>query len=138
MSLITDEQELIGAKGRFGYSIQTYDDGYGPLWILSESLGVTGIIRAQTWNDAYEIAEDEFFPSPDEGPEEWEKEYGADWSENACWQESYGFRPNSRNEPNGSFYQKDLNGERLEKLTPALLESLEITLEITLEISNRE
>lgn len=76
MSLINDTQRLVGAKSRFGHKIATYDDGYGPLWIHRDSMGISGIVRAQTWEDAYSICEDEFFPEASETIEEIVKEYG--------------------------------------------------------------
>jgi hypothetical protein len=133
-SLINDDQSLLSATAR-GYSVLTYDDGFGPLWVMRDSMGISGIVRAQTWYDAYEICEDEIFPSPShgEGPEEWEKEYGPDWFENAIWQENFGIRPNgarSQEEENSSFYQKDLNGELLFQLTEQTLNEYGIVLEI--------
>lgn len=74
--LITDEQSLVSAQFNHGTPIQTYDDGFGPLFILRDSMGVQGIIRAQTWEDAYGIAEDEMFPDCDLSMEEIVKEYG--------------------------------------------------------------
>lgn len=74
--LISDEQTLIGAKSRFGHSIPVYDDGFGLLFIHRDSMGVSGIVRAQTWEDAYSICEDEFFPEASETVEELRKEYG--------------------------------------------------------------
>ena len=74
--LITDEQSLVSAQFNHGTPIQTYDDGFGPLFILRDSMGVQGIIRAQTWEDAYSIAEDEMFPDCDLTMEEIVKEYG--------------------------------------------------------------
>jgi hypothetical protein len=56
--------------------IPVYDGGFGPLWIHRNSIGVTGIVRAPTWSDAYSICEDEFFPEADETVEELKKEYG--------------------------------------------------------------
>src|SRR5215831_2643537 len=73
---ITDSQQLRGAKSRFGHEIATYDDGFGPLWISLNSLGINGIVRAKSWEDAYSICEDEFFPEADETVEELVKEYG--------------------------------------------------------------
>lgn len=55
------------------------------------------------------------------------------WMENELFQESYGFRPNGANvqDKHGhGIYQRDLNGESLDQLTPELLARLEITLEI--------
>ena len=74
--LIEDGQTLKAAKSRFGYSIPVYDDGFGPLWISRNSMSINGIVRAQTWEDAYGICEDEFFPEADETMEELIKEYG--------------------------------------------------------------
>jgi hypothetical protein len=75
--LITDSQALKGAKySPSEYAIQTYDDGFGPLWISRNSIGINGIVRAQTWETAYSICEDEFFPEADETIEQIRKEYG--------------------------------------------------------------
>ncbi len=75
-NLITDSQQFNGAKYASGSEIPTYDDGYGPLWISRCSIGIMGIVRARTWEDAYSICEDEFFPEADETIEEIIKEYG--------------------------------------------------------------
>ena len=76
-ALITDDQRLVSARCKFSeYAIQTYDDGFGPLWISRNSIGINGIVRAKTWEDAYSICEDEFFPEADETIEEIIKEYG--------------------------------------------------------------
>ena len=72
---MNDNQTLNAAHTQYNNPIQTYDDGYGPLFILRDSMGIQGIIRARTWEDAYEIAEDEFFPEADETMEEILKEY---------------------------------------------------------------
>lgn len=74
--LINDSQQFIGAKYHSGHAIQTYDDGYGPLWISRNSIGINGIVRARTWEDAYGICEDEFFPEATETLDEIVKEYG--------------------------------------------------------------
>jgi hypothetical protein len=142
-ALINDEQSLISASSRFGHAIPIYDDGYGPLFVHRDSMGISGIVRSRTWEDAYSICEDEFFPSGDGEsckemeridalPEGSEKDHAQ-----ACWEEAYGFRSNARRMPDGSLssiYAKDLNGDRLDLLTPELLEMLEITLVIESEI----
>ena len=74
--LISDTQALRGAQTRYGTDIRTYDDGFGPLWVMRDSLGIMGIVRAQTWESAYEIAEDEFFPEATETLDELQREYG--------------------------------------------------------------
>lgn len=126
--MIIDEQTLNGASTGHGSPIPIYDDGYGPLWIHRGSMGITGIVRARSWYDAYSLCEDEFFPDADENEEDWIKEYGEDFVENPCWQEAFGFRNNSRN--GSPIYAKDLNGDRLDLLTPELVGALGITLDI--------
>lgn len=74
--LITDEQTLVSASTRFGNPIPIYDDGFGQLFIHRNSMGISGIVRASTWEDAYGICEDEFFPTANETWEELVKEYG--------------------------------------------------------------
>ncbi len=76
MKQITDEQTLVLARGRFDMSIPVYDDGYGELYVMRDSIGIVGIVRARSWADAYEICEDEFFVEASETIEELQKEYG--------------------------------------------------------------
>lgn len=139
MRLINDSQTLNGAKTRFGSPIPVYDDGYGPLFIHRDSMGINGIVRAKTWEDAYCICEDEFFPAGDQDAGEAMKlidamaeggEKNHAWE---CWHESYGFRGHTRKMPDGSLsgiYAKCLNGDRLDELTPELVAGLEINLDI--------
>jgi hypothetical protein len=75
-TLIKDGQSLDSATGIFGYPIKTYDDGFGPLWVYRDSMGVSGIVRAKTWEDAYSICEDEFMSEASETLDEIIKEYG--------------------------------------------------------------
>lgn len=56
--------------------IPVYDDGFGPLWIHRDSMGISGIVRAQTFENAYSICEDEFFPEATETVDELVQEYG--------------------------------------------------------------
>lgn len=137
--LIADSESLISARFNHGTPIPTYDDSLGPLFIHRDSMGVSGIVRAQTWEDAYEICEDEFFPAGDSEAAEGMKEIeslpdGAEKNHaQACWDESYGFRNNSRRETDGtlsSIYSKDLNGDSLDLLTLDLLGCLGIILTI--------
>lgn len=74
--LINDSQRLVGARTRFNSEIKTYDDGFGQLYIHRNSMGICGIVRAKTWEDAYGICEDEFFLEADETIEDLIKEYG--------------------------------------------------------------
>jgi len=141
-ALITDSQSLVSASIR-GHSVPTYDDGFGRLYVWQTTCGnfgmVGGIVRAQSWEDAYSICEDEFFPAGDEDaaadyakmealPDGEEKNHAQ-----ACWDEAYGHRGNGRKMADGSMsyiYAKDLNGDRLDALTPGMIAEWEIVLEI--------
>ena len=138
-SQIADAHSIITVNSRFGYPVAFWDDGSGPLWIHRDSMGITGIIRAQTWEDAYSAAEDELFPAGDEDAAEAMREIEAtpEGEERdhlqACFDEVYGYRGSARQMPDGtlsSIYSKDLNGDSLDPLTDELAEQLEITLEI--------
>lgn len=133
MELITYEQSLIGAKSCFGSPIRVYDDGYGQLYIHRDSMGISGIVRARTWEDAYSICEDEFFPTADD--EAFETDYDQlSAHEQACWDEAYGCRPNGQGGPtpdkDRGVYAKDLNGDSLDLLTAELIAELGITLDV--------
>jgi hypothetical protein len=74
---IHDDQQLIGASMHDGsITIPIYDDGSGPLWILRDSMGIQGIVRCDTWEEAYSIAEDELLDDCDLSMDEIVKEYG--------------------------------------------------------------
>jgi hypothetical protein len=59
MSVISDEQTLIGATTEYGTPIKVYDDGFGLLWVYRESLGITGIVRAMSYEAAWDCVLDE-------------------------------------------------------------------------------
>lgn len=129
---LTDEHMLTGVTRR-GSPIPFYDDGFGPLFIHRDSMGITGVVRAQTWSDAYSICENELFPPGDEDaqaemeriaalPEGEEKN-----SAQTCFDEAYGFRDGTRAD-GSSIYAKDLNGDTLDRLTDRLVQELELEL----------
>lgn len=138
---MNDNQTLNAARTQYNNPIQTYDDGHGPLFILWDSMSVLGIIRARTWEDAYSIAEDEFFPDADQEAADEQTRIDAlpDGEEKnhaqACWDESYGYRPNGRRTLEGTtshIYAHDLNGEALDQTTQEeLLTRYNIALDIT-------
>ena len=49
---------------------RTWDDGFGPLWLFLDSHGpwlvAKGLVRAQTWEDAWGCVEDEILDAADE------------------------------------------------------------------------
>ena len=136
-ALIHDDQSLRGAWTRHGSPIQAYDDGYGSLWVYRDSMGITGIVRAQTWDDAYEIVLDEFLKPIDQG--EVHEAYGFDTpadfhaaleggeSDQVALVEGYHYQPNATGT---GIVATDLNGEALDRLTPALADRLGMELDI--------
>lgn len=137
---IPESHSLDSATFASGVSIPVYDDGRGPLWIVRDSMGVDAIIRADTWEEAWGIWEDEFAPEADEATyEEMAKE--CDYNgpidllyQSATWQENYGTRPNGANKKDKhghGIYQRDLNGIFLEELSPELMGILGITLTLS-------
>ena len=137
--LIVYGQRLVSAAHSHGLAIPTYDDGTGSLWIHRNSMGISGIVRADTWETAYGICEDEFFPAGDTDANEESARIAAMTEgkaardhERACWEEAYGYRNSgARRMPDGSrsyIYAKDLSGDSLDPLTPELVKALEITL----------
>ncbi len=129
-----DELELTSVKTFFGHSVPVYDDGFGSLYIHRDSMGISGVVKAQTWEDAYAICEDEFFCSADE------EAFAAGWEEmsdheQACWNESYGYRPNGQGGPtpktDRGVYARDPNGDLLDLLTPQLADELQLTVVLT-------
>lgn len=144
--IIPEGQTLVSARFIHGTPISVYDDGFGELYIHRDSMGVSGIVRAQSWEDAYEICEDEFFPAGDDeaGEEYLRIEALPDGEEKnhaqACWDEAYGYRGNSRREKDGttsSIYAKDLNGDSLDTLTAELAARIGIILVLEDENSVR-
>jgi hypothetical protein len=107
-----------------------YDDGYGPVWIYRDAGGLLGIVRAQTWEDAYGICEDVIF---DDASEEDVVAYEHEQAQGKSL-EGIGYRPNGT--PSNDvgawaktpYYQEDLNGSSLNLLTAKLIEELRLTL----------
>lgn len=95
-SLINDNQRLVAIINEFGRKLPIHDAGNGPLWIHRNSIGISGIVRADSWESAYSICEDEFFPAGDDfdpadfatiflcGRELWLHEHGNSWE---AWQQ---------------------------------------------------
>jgi hypothetical protein len=160
---VTDNQVLLSARRvslapyflcgswSFGtaYPVRVYDDSWGTVFIHRDSGGINGIVRAQTWEDGYGICEDEFFPEADETAEELQKAYGpggedgdgeTEWTENALFQDAYGFRPNGPNDRDTvkhGIYAKDLNGDHLDSLTRKLRAELDIALTVSNQYGER-
>jgi hypothetical protein len=121
---------FVGAQsGRFTkYPMRTYDDGYGPLWLYRESLGPLGIVRAETWEDAWSCVEDEILDDAD--PDLWDEDERAAATANEP-PEGCGYRPSGSGDHSWNqtgIYQQDLNGNSLDLLTPELMEEYGIVI----------
>jgi hypothetical protein len=74
--IIPEDLCLTGAcHHRGNVKIATYDQGWGKVYIMRNSMGIQGITRCICWEDAWEICEDEFFPEADETVKEIEKDH---------------------------------------------------------------
>lgn len=130
---------LARVLNEYDREIKIYDDAIGPLWILCDSTGIVGIVRASSWEDAHSIAEDELYPEADEETfadiaRECDCADPEQLLESAVFQESYGFRPNGINKTDKhrhGIYQKDLNGDRLDRLNLQLIQQLKLRVFLT-------
>jgi hypothetical protein len=96
-------------------------------FILDPLPGIGDMIRVFLLKECKEISilPEQIIEATPEGDEKTHLE--------ACWDESFGYRGNTRKMEDGSLssiYQKDLNGDSLELLTRELASQLEITLQI--------
>jgi len=127
--VIADDQSLSGAKTRFGSPIRIWDAGFGPLWIYREPLGVLGIVRASTWEEAYECVIDEIMHDADPTDfDDWPTDGEQDLPEGVHYR--YNGVP-SNDGLESAMAAEDLNGAFLDPLTQALLDELQLTLEIS-------
>lgn len=133
--LIVDSQALRGATyGDPGYKLRTWDDGWGTLWLYSESLGPVGIVRASTWEEAYSCVIDEIMDDADpEDPDTYARSYdpsaAADTLAEGCHWRSSGEPSNEG--LHSPIAQEDLNGSLLEPLTLARATELSIVLDVS-------
>lgn len=75
---IKNETVLTGAHSLpWNLPLHTYDDGLGPVWIYSEGHGPRMVVRALSFDKAYEIILDELPPIPQEDLPEAYGYYGA-------------------------------------------------------------
>lgn len=121
---IPNDVNIIGATHN-DQPLRFWDDGFGPTWVYRDTMGVVGVVRANSWADAYQCVIDEIMPDADpEDAEIWDGETLA---------EGYHFRSSgvpSAEELNSHVAQEDLNGSMLQRLTPDLANELGIALKI--------
>lgn len=135
-----------------------WDEGYGKLWAYSETLGLMGVVRARTWEAAYEACSDEIMHgctwaelleecdlncaegcACNEETETLcdEAQERAEIQESGNLPEGHGYRSNgepSNEGIHGEFYSYDLNGQALEELTPELAERLGLIVNVRYKI----
>jgi hypothetical protein len=120
MNMENDDKQfkVIWHEGRL--QLDTWDDGFGPLWIMRNSISVDGIVRADTWENAYQACVDEILA---------DGEHELDRTGELI--EGYEYRGSgvpSNPKLTSSIASIDLNGQLLEKLTPELCEALNIEI----------
>ena len=158
--LISDDETLTGCKNEYGRQLKIWDDGFGQLYVFSNSLGVGGVVRAMSESDAWECVSDEIKTpiAVDDLPTAYGSfdkmcEAGFSASFAARWHDVY-FHVNmlAKANPTDGEYPEliegyelqsnatatgivnvDLNGERLEVLTPELAAELNLTVQTTVD-----
>lgn len=130
------EDGIPAVTTEFGSPVRWWDDGFGPLWIYRDSLGVLGVVRAQTWHDAWECVEDEIMNGCTY--EAAMSALGEEGEQDPALLGEYGFHFRSNGEPSspwasGELAEEDQNGSILDKLTPELAEHLRLTVNVPWE-----
>lgn len=125
-----DAARFMGARTQHGHTLaRFYDDGFGPLWIYRDSGGLMAVVRAMSWETAWEVVEDEILDDADpEDIAEWQASSDHDSVEPP---EGIYFRPNGGGDQPWAktpYAQEDLNGSSLDMLTYQLLGHLGLTL----------
>ena len=65
-----------------GNALDVWDDGFGQCWVVIETYGVIGVVRATTWEEAYECALDEIMYDADpDDPATYARDYDPDADE---------------------------------------------------------
>lgn len=130
------------AVNEFGRRVPCIDEGFldSPIFVYLDSHGPVGIVRAQSWEGAWEVVQDCFLPDADPAdPDTYARSYDetADPTDLA---EGIGFRPNGvpctdpDTNPRGlqsHMYAEDLNGSQLNGCT---VDSLASDYGITLHL----
>jgi len=128
---INDGQSLDSAS-KSGHPLRTWDDGFGPLWIYRECFGPVGIVRAQTWEDAWECVVDEIMDDADMD-DAFDPACGANQETGELAEGCY-FRGNgipSNDGLNEPIASEDLNGSSLDSLSDDLASALGIEIKVS-------
>lgn len=124
-----------------GHALRFWDDGSGPLWVYIESTGPVGVVRADTWESAFECCQDEIMHGSTFA--EMVEECGLsaedieEIEDGGSLPDGYQYRSNgepSNEGIHGELCCEDINGCSLELLTPALAEALKLTVNVRFEV----
>lgn len=134
--LITDEHVLIGAAtgqqhGSARYPTRVWDNGFGKLWVYRETLGVLGIVRADSFENAWSCVVDEILDDADpDDPDTYARSYDADADEyelaECCHWRGSGAPSNPK--LTSGIAREDSNGSRLDELTAELATELGVVV----------
>lgn len=117
-------------------AVKWYDDGYGQLYVYSETIGVCGVVRAKSWESAYEICQDEIMDGSSFA--EMIEDCGLTPEDVAAIEkggdlpDGYAYRSNS--DGGKCLCVEDVNGSALDLLTPELAETLGLTVNVRFEV----
>jgi len=116
-----------------GHELPTWDEGSGPVWVYMESLGPVGVVRAETWEEAWECVVDEIMGDADvDDPDTWQSgrpDIPRELAEGCYWR---GCGVPSNPHRTSPIAAEDLNGSfliRLEALDDEWREKLTVTLD---------
>lgn len=129
----------------YGRVIPYYEsDCTDVLWALRDSDGIVGIVQCEYFEEAYEICEDEIFPeapSLEEILSDFPGMSLSDVDADPCFQEAYGYRPNGPNATDvhkHGIYEKDLNGNRLDRVNVQIVLTVGNHRQQTLSVTLRD
>lgn len=126
-TIINDEQSVKSVKSEFGRDVRFWDEGFGPLWVYREALGVVGVVRATTWEEAWNCVVDEIMDDADPTDVENNPDEDGNLPEGVHYRGS-GIPSNEGLD--SPLAAEDLNGSSLDQLTPELLERLKLKIEV--------
>lgn len=110
------------ATTKYGSELRTWDEGFddSPLFVYLNSLGPAGVVRAPTWEEAWECTVDEIMPDADPSdPDSYARSYDETAAEGDL---AEGVYHRSSGTPSNDgltspLAQDDLNGSRLVQVT---------------------
>ena len=117
----------VSFRGRFGREYRYYD-GFGPIWLYTDASGMLAFVRAETWESALELVEDEILsPIEDEVELAELKLYAA--GHDGELPGDYVYQSNAKG---SGIVSHDVNGWILEILSEELLVRHDITMIVEL------